>query len=96
MADVETFVPIEELAKHFSVSVSTIRAWIRQGYIPKDSFLRIGSTYRFKISEVEASLIESKRRTIVSTKEDAISQKHADEDPLQMELDFAFNPDEDA
>lgn len=96
MADAEAYVPIEELAKHFSVSVSTIRSWIRQDYIPKDSFLKLGHTYRFKISEVETALIESKRRTIVSTKEDAISQKHADEDgDTQLEL-FDFNPDEDA
>ena len=25
------FVPIEKVARHFTVSVSTIRAWVRQG-----------------------------------------------------------------
>jgi DNA-binding transcriptional MerR regulator len=33
---VEPFVPIEELAKHFAVSISTIRAWVRQGHIPQN------------------------------------------------------------
>ena len=27
----EAYVPIEDMAKHFAVSVSTARAWIRQG-----------------------------------------------------------------
>lgn len=29
------YVPIEDVAKHFSVSISTIRAWVRQRQIPK-------------------------------------------------------------
>lgn len=49
MAD-ESFVPIEELADHFAVSVSTVRGWIRNNMVPS---LKIGGVYRFKISEVE-------------------------------------------
>lgn len=52
----EPFVPIEELAKHFTVSVSTVRAWVRQGLIPKESYIKIGNTYRFNISKVVDSL----------------------------------------
>jgi len=50
------FVPIEELAKHFSVSISTIRAWVRQGHIPKDTYIKVGNTYRFSIEDVAAAL----------------------------------------
>ena len=46
----ESFVPIEGVAKHFSVSISTVRAWIRQSLVPS---LKIGGVYSFKISEVE-------------------------------------------
>jgi transposase len=28
----EPYVPIESVAKHFSVSISTIRAWVRQSH----------------------------------------------------------------
>jgi excisionase family DNA binding protein len=49
------FVPIEELAKHFSVSVSTIRAWVRQGNIPKDTYIKVGNTYRFCVGDVSKS-----------------------------------------
>ena len=38
----EKFVPIEDIAEHFAVSVSTVRAWIRQDLIPA---LKIGGVY---------------------------------------------------
>ena len=49
----EPYVPIDELAKHFAVSVSTVRAWIRNNTIPH---LKVGGVYRFKISKVEEAL----------------------------------------
>lgn len=35
------FVGIEDVAKHFNVSVSTARAWVRQKEIPKTHTLRL-------------------------------------------------------
>ena len=46
------FISIKEIAKHFSVSISTIRAWVRQGYIPKNTYIKVGNTYRFSITDV--------------------------------------------
>lgn len=51
-----TFVPIDDLSKHFSVSISTIRAWVRQGHIPKDTYIKVGNTYRFNIDAVATAL----------------------------------------
>jgi len=53
----EKFVPIEDLANHFSVSVSTIRSWVRQEHIPKSTYLKVGSTYRFSITKVAEALL---------------------------------------
>jgi excisionase family DNA binding protein len=53
------YVPIEELAKHFSVSISTIRMWVRNGHIPKDTYVNIGNTYRFSIDDVASALTKS-------------------------------------
>jgi excisionase family DNA binding protein len=53
----EQYVPIENVAKHFSVSISTIRAWVRQDRIPKNTFMKLGTTYRFKLSAVEEALV---------------------------------------
>ena len=57
MTDTNEFVSIEDLARHFTVSVSTARAWVRQGEIPKNTYVKIGKTYRFKLDAVVAALL---------------------------------------
>jgi len=52
----EPFVPIEDVANHFSVSISTVRAWVRQEHIPKDTYIKIGNTYRFRVGDVSNAL----------------------------------------
>lgn len=47
---------IEEVAKHYGVSLSTIRAWVRQGNIPKTTYIKVGQTYRFRIPLIDAAL----------------------------------------
>lgn len=56
MTNTEPFVAIEDLANHFAVSISTIRSWVRQGHIPKDTYIKIGNTYRFDKGRVSAAL----------------------------------------
>jgi len=51
------FVPVEDVAKHFAVSISTVRAWIRTNKMPSDTYIKVGSTYRFKLPELEAELL---------------------------------------
>ena len=60
MEHAEPFVPIEKVADHFSVSISTVRTWIRTDNLPKDSFLKIGNTHRFRLSEVSDALMKEK------------------------------------
>jgi excisionase family DNA binding protein len=43
---------IEQVAAHYQVSVSTVRAWIRQNVVP---FLKVGGVYRLKLADVEAA-----------------------------------------
>jgi excisionase family DNA binding protein len=84
----EKFVPIEDIAEHFAVSVSTVRAWIRQDLIPA---LKIGGVYRFKISDVERTLRELNGGDLpVEEKDGSIRVKV---DPHQLALDFS--PEED-
>jgi excisionase family DNA binding protein len=84
----EPFVPIEELAKQFTVSVSTIRAWVRQGHIPKDTYLKIGNTYRFNVSAVVNALSNTPKA------EPEVPKAEDPKAPVQLELAFN-NPDED-
>jgi excisionase family DNA binding protein len=84
----EPFVPIEELAKHFTVSVSTVRAWVRQGYIPKDTYLKIGNTYRFNVPAVVKAL------SSIPKDEPEVPKAVDPKAPVQLELIFD-NPDHD-
>lgn len=86
----EPFVPIEDLAKHFTVSVSTVRAWVRQGLIPKDTYIKVGNTYRFCVSKVVSALTATPKD---EPQEPAPTPAPAEELPVQLELDF--NPDKD-
>mgnify|MGYP003345373958 CR=1 FL=1 len=93
----ELFVPIEEVAKRFCVSISTVRAWLRQGMIPKESYIKMGTTYRFNIPRVIASLTQLPKDEPI-TPEPEVEQAEdtvvEDAIPVQLELDFN-NPDKD-
>lgn len=92
------FVPIEALGKKFSVSLATIRTWVRLGYIPKSAYIKIGNTYRFDVDAVVKALTmnpDDELGTEVAVKSEAPTQtdKPVVESPVQLEL--KFNPDED-
>jgi hypothetical protein len=91
MPEPDKFITIEELSRHLAVSVSTIRGWYRQGIIPKETYFKAGSTYRFNLPRVIAALTnipdkEVKQQEPIVGPEEKI--------PEQLELDFG-NPDED-
>ena len=86
----EAFVPIEDVAKHFAVSVSTVRAWIRQDLVPA---LKIGGVYRFKISEVEQAIRKLSGGDLVREEADGSLTVNVPAGSAQMALNF--NPDED-
>jgi excisionase family DNA binding protein len=86
----ESFVPIEAVAKHFAVSISTVRAWIRQDLVPS---LKLGGVYRFKLSEVEQALRKLHGGELVKeTVDGTIVTKQKADDP---QLALNFNPDDD-
>lgn len=88
MVATDAYVPIEDVAKYFSVSVSTVRSWLRQGFIPKEAYLKVGHTYRFKINDVEKYLVTAKQ------KEEKIKNEMIKvESPQQLELNFGSDED---
>lgn len=52
----QEYVKIGDVADEFSVSVSTIRKWIREDKIPRNTYIKAGRTYRFSIDEVTKAL----------------------------------------
>tara|TARA_R100000544_G_scaffold29482_1_gene15815 strand:+ start:482 stop:727 length:246 start_codon:yes stop_codon:yes gene_type:complete len=74
------FVPIEQVAKHFTVSLSTIRAWVRQGKIPPNTYIKVGNTYRFNVADVEGALVGASKAEVVE-KPDTLYEQ------LELDLD---------
>tara|TARA_R100000935_G_C2814174_1_gene156468 strand:- start:758 stop:982 length:225 start_codon:yes stop_codon:yes gene_type:complete len=53
----QPFVEIGDVASHFKVSVSTVRAWVRQGQIPPNTYVKLGKTFRFQLDAVADALL---------------------------------------
>lgn len=87
MDKTEPFVAIEDLARHFAVSISTIRSWVRQGHIPKKTYIKIGNTYRFDKTSVSDAL------TSLNIDLEGPSVKHTEHDEEQLEFDFTADED---
>jgi excisionase family DNA binding protein len=81
MSELESYVPVEEVADYLSVKVSTIRQWVNKGFIPKSTYIKVGYTYRFNIPAV----IE------------ALKQEELSPDPTQIteQLELNFNEEDD-
>tara|TARA_R110002126_G_scaffold284731_1_gene434637 strand:- start:1172 stop:1420 length:249 start_codon:yes stop_codon:yes gene_type:complete len=81
MSEIESYVPVEEVADYLSVKVSTIRQWVNKGFIPKSTYIKVGYTYRFNIPAV----IE------------ALKQEEVNPDPTQIteQLELNFNEEDD-
>ena len=81
MSELESYVPVEEVADYLSVKVSTIRQWVNKGFIPKSTYIKVGYTYRFNLPAV----IE------------ALRQEEPVPDPTQIteQLELDFDEDDD-
>jgi len=87
------YVPIEDVGKKLSVSLSTVRSWLRQGFIPKSTYIKVGNTYRFDVDAVVKALTAQPDDEVVAKEAVSKSGKEIVESPVRLELNF--NPDED-
>lgn len=55
--DPAMYVTIGEAANHYSVSTSTVRAWVRNEIIPKEAYIKLGTTYRFNLRDMTTALL---------------------------------------
>lgn len=53
----EKWVNLVDIAEHLSLSVDTVRTWVKEGKLP---VYRAGKRYKFKISEVDEWVREGK------------------------------------
>jgi len=79
------FVPIEDLARTLTVSVTTVRSWVRTGLIPGDTYVKIGNTYRF---DKDAIINHFKPQKSVSEPVPLPPPLEAEPEMKQLEFDF--------
>jgi excisionase family DNA binding protein len=84
MSEVEAYVPVEDVAEHLSVKVSTIRQWVSKGFIPKSTYIKVGYTYRFSIPAV-----------IEALKQEEPSDDYEQEGQITKQLELDFNEEQD-
>ena len=58
MSNYDAYVPIDDLAEVLNIKTQTLRTWVRQGHIPKETYIRVANTYRFNIPQVLKALTE--------------------------------------
>lgn len=91
MTDISTYTAtINEVATHFSISLSTARSWIRKGHIPRDAYLKAGTTYRFSLDLITQALLEDKDKQDAEPEPDPTWQEEIVEDtpePMAWESD---------
>tara|TARA_R110000787_G_scaffold123437_2_gene234444 strand:+ start:638 stop:874 length:237 start_codon:yes stop_codon:yes gene_type:complete len=76
----EQLVPIEDVAKHFNVSLSTTRKWVRDGVIPEDTYVKVGKTHRFALAKVSEALMASTKNSTSVQAAEIAAEFDADED----------------
>lgn len=74
----ERYLTIEQLGEHYQVSISTIRSWIRTGVLPKDKYIKVGKTFRFRVSEVDVAL--RAHHAAKQAKLNAVTENNPDQD----------------
>ena len=70
---------INMVADEFQVSVSTVRAWMRQGLLTEGSYAKIAKTYRFDLDRLRAHFF----------KQPMPEKKIEVKAPVQLELDLS-------
>jgi len=56
-------VRVEEVANTLGVKPTTVQEWVRNGSIPKHTYLKVGKTYRFDIKAVIKALRAGTEKT---------------------------------
>ena len=89
MTELPPYVPLAVVAKHFHVNTATVRGWVKQGLIPKDAYIHIGSLYRFSLPRVLEALTSKGdgSDTPVATWSD-VSAEGADIPQLESDDDY--------
>lgn len=100
------YVSSAELAQHFAVSVPTVRQWMRQNKIPPNLYIKVGTAYRFLLTDIEQHFFDENARRLEAkfgpkpqtTSESAASmptEEVSSESEEEQEELFVYDSDDD-
>ena len=69
MIEGSDLVRVEEVANTLGVKPTTVQEWVRNGNIPKHTYLKVGKTYRFDLK----ALINALRAGNVETDDEGVN-----------------------
>lgn len=81
----KTYMNFEELSRYLGVTITTLRSWVRNGSIPRETYIQAGQTYRFHVEDVEAHLRglrtakPEKEEPVAEAVEEAVPEVESDE-----------------
>ena len=81
----KTYMNFEELSRYLGVTITTLRSWVRNGSIPRETYIQAGQTYRFHVEDVEAHLRglrtakPEQEEPVVEAVEEAVPEVESDE-----------------
>ena len=52
------YVDINAVVDYSGISKQTTRKWVLAGHIPKDTYIKVGDTYRYNIEAMEKAFLE--------------------------------------
>ena len=85
MAD--KYVPAEEVADVFSMTVHAVRGWRRKGTIPDSLFIKVGGHYRYDLEGIVGHF-----RGVTADEADKRSEDVVEEAPKEVD-EFEFGTD---
>ena len=89
MSEEREFVEIKKEADHFKVSESTVRAWIRNGSIPENTYIKLGKTFRFELNLISDALLgEQPKAKEEPMLEEAVNEVDPQEVLEDLDKDF--------
>jgi|TARA_R110002153_G_scaffold124878_4_gene271589 hypothetical protein len=77
MVEEREFVGLRKVADHFKVSESTIRAWIRNGSIPENTYIKVGKTFRFELNLISDALLGEQPRVKEPPTQEELNEQFA-------------------
>ncbi len=89
MSELPTYVPLGTMAEKLSLAEITLRNWLREGKIPKHTYIKVGNTYRFNFEAIEKELLAcTQEQTFEDTLKDPSLDAELEAEDLNLDAEL--------